>query len=158
MHALKRRFRFILMFALLCLSAPCSASDFTAHVVGVIDGDTIKVVSDGEETRIRLYGIDCPEKGQPYWRAAKDFVIQSVSGKNIQITVRGKDRYNRSIGVVFYDDKCLNEELLKAGLAWHYKKYSNDQLYADLEMKAKQEKRGLWSEMNATAPWDYRRN
>lgn len=76
----------IIVFA--CLPAICLSSDFTALVVGVVDGDTVKVLSDGTEKRIRLYGIDCPEKRQPYWRQAKEFTHQAIFGKNVQITAR----------------------------------------------------------------------
>ncbi len=134
------------------------AGTFNAFVVGVTDGDTIKVLHNGQEINIRLYGIDCPEKSQAYGKKAKEFAIDAVAGKIIQMEIKGLDRYGRNIAVISYNSHSLNEELLRAGLAWHYKKYSKDQRYAELEEEARKEKRGLWIENNVIAPWDYRRH
>jgi len=116
------------------------------------------VVSEGKETRIRLYGIDCPEKGQPYWRAAKEFATQAVAGKTVNIRPVDKDRWGRTVAWVFYDDvKCLNKDLLQAGMAWHYKRYSADQDLSDLEKAAQENKSGLWQDPGSKPPWEYRR-
>jgi micrococcal nuclease len=83
--------------------------------------------------------------------------MNAVAGKQVLIKPVSKDRYGRTVAWVFYDDKCLNTELLRAGLAWHYKKYSKDQELADTESDAKLRKIGLWLEPDALPPWSFRR-
>jgi len=133
------------------------AEQFQAKVVGISDGDTIKVLKNGKQVKIRLAAIDCPEKSQPYGQAAKRFTSDMVAGKIVKVSEVDTDRYGRIIGFVFTDDVDLNKELLKAGLAWHYKRYSSDPVLASIEMQARAAKRGLWSEPNPVAPWEYRR-
>jgi len=99
---------------------------FEGKVVSISDGDTIKVLKDGKQVKIRLAAIDCPEKGQPYWRKAKKLTASLVAGKIVKVWETDIDRYGRIVGFVFIGDKNLNKELLAAGLAWHYKKYSRD--------------------------------
>jgi len=126
-------------------------------VVGVTDGDTIKVLKDGKQVKIRLASIDCPEKGQPYNQVAKKFTASLVAGKIVKIWPTDTDRYGRTIAFVFVVDKNVNKELLKAGLAWHYKYYSRDPELAKLEFEARSAKRGLWVEPKAIPPWEWRR-
>ena len=126
-------------------------------VVGVADGDTITVMHDGKGEKIRLYGIDCPEKKQAFGSKAKQFTSDKVFGQTVAIRPINKDRYGRTIGWVSYDGKSLNDELLKAGLAWHYKRYSKDQSLAELEDYARGKKIGLWSDPHAVPPWEFRR-
>ena len=126
-------------------------------VVSVSDGDTIKVLKDGKQVKIRLAAIDCPEKGQPYGKKAKQFTVSMVAGKIVKIWETDTDRYGRIVGFVFIDDKNLNKELLKAGLAWHYKQYSRDPELTKLEFQARSAKRGLWVEPESVPPWEWRR-
>lgn len=135
---------------------PAFAYENYVFVVGVIDGDTIKVAHNGAEMRVRLYGIDCPEKGQAYGPEAKEFVKMAVAHKNVLVKIKGRDRYGRVVAIIIYDNKSLNEDLLRAGLAWHFKKYSKEKSYADIEAEAKRERRGLWSGINPSSPHDYR--
>ncbi len=85
-------------------------------VVSVTNGDTIKVLKDGKQIKIRLAAIDCPEKGQPYGSAAKKFTAKLVSGKVVKVWPTDTDRYDRTVAFVFVGDKNLNKELLSAGL------------------------------------------
>ena len=129
-----------------------------------MDGDTIEVLHDGQPEKIRLYGIDCPEvahkqgeQTQPFGAKAKEFTALFCGNKNIRVVTKGKDRYDRTIGIIYLDDgKCLNEELLKAGLAWHYRKYDQTQAWIDLEAIARKNKTGLWNDQNPLPPWEYR--
>ena len=108
---------------ILTLSLP-SRSQHTAwigKVVGVSDGDTITVMHDGMAEKIRLYGIDCPEKRQAFGKRAKQFTSSMVFGRIVEAKPITTDRYGRTIAWIYFDGACLNEELLKAGLAWHYK-------------------------------------
>jgi micrococcal nuclease len=141
----------------LTLIIPSILYAFQGKVVGVSDGDTIKVLKDGIQVKIRLAAIDCPEKKQPYGQKAKQFTADMVAGKVVTVWETDTDRYGRTVGFVFIGDKNLNKELLSAGLAWHYKKYSRDPELAKLENKARVAKLGLWSEPDPVAPWEWRR-
>ena len=142
--------------ALIILATP--AFGFDAKVVGVLDGDTVEVLHDNKPERIRLNGIDCPEKSQAFGRQAKEFTSDLCFGKIVEVQSHGHDRYGRTIGeIILSNGKDLNHELVAAGLAWWYKKYASDnKVLEQLEEKARREKRGLWFDENPTAPWDYR--
>src|SRR2546426_709117 len=118
---------------------PSFATDFTGRVVGVSDGDTIKVLHNGKAEKIRLYGIDCPEKGQAYGTRAKQFTSELVFGKAVTVKNHSLDRYGRTIGdVIILDGTNLNRELVKVGLAWWYRKYApNDSTLEHLEEEAR---------------------
>jgi len=146
----------IVVWALLC-PAILYAGSWEGKVVGVSDGDTIKVLKDSKQVKIRLAAIDCPEKGQPYGQKAKQFTADLVAGKIVKVWQTDIDRYGRIVGFVFVGDKNLNKELLSAGLAWHYKQYSRDPALAKLEFRARAAKRGLWSEPDPVPPWEWRR-
>jgi len=128
-------------------------------VVGVKDGDTFVLLMDGKEEVIRFAHIDCPEKKQPYGNKAKKFVSELCFGKFVTLIHNNKfDRNKRLIAeVILEDGNNLNKELIKNGLAWHFKKYSTDRVYAELELKARQNKIGLWSETDPIAPWEWRK-
>lgn len=126
-------------------------------VIGISDGDTITVLINETPIKIRLYGIDCPERGQEFGQKAKRFASDMVFGKTVMIKPTDKDRYGRTVAWVYVEGKSLNEELVKAGLAWHYKKYSSDIKLSDAELKARNKKIGLWSNPHSIPPWEYRR-
>ena len=132
---------------------------FEGKVTGIKDGDTYKVFYNGSEQTVRLAHIDCPEKKQPFGSKAKQFASDICFGKNVFVKSEGKkDRYNRIIAeIILEDDTNLNKELVKNGYAWHFKKYSDNQEYAELEIKARNNQVGIWSEPNPTAPWDWRK-
>lgn len=124
-------------------------------VTGLKDGDTYKVSYNGSEQKIRLAPIDCPEKKQPLGSKAKQFASDICFGKKVVKSEEKKDRYNRIIAeIMLQDDTNVNKELVKNGLAWHFKKYSDNQEYAELEIFAVDKQIGIWSEQNSTAPWD----
>ena len=109
--------------------------EFSGKCVGVIDGDTIDVLRNGRAVRIRLEGIDCPERGQDFGSRAKQFTSGLVFGKTVNVKVKEPDRYGRLVARVIAQGKDLSHELVKAGLAWHFKKYSSDLELAQLEDK-----------------------
>ena len=126
-------------------------------VISVKDGDTIEVLVDGKAERIRLFAIDCPESSQPFGKAAKKFTSDLCFGKYVSIVAQPeRDQYKRIIGTVYVGDVCLNEELLKAGYAWHYKRYSNNEQYAAMENQARAQHIGLWQNNYPTPPWEWR--
>jgi endonuclease YncB( thermonuclease family) len=137
-------------------------NEFTSKVIAVKDGDTIEVLFDGKPIRIRFANIDCPEirNSQPFGKAAKQFTSRMCFGETVTVLDEGKfDRYHRLIAVIVNaKGENINKALVKAGLAWHYKKYSTDAEYAALENVARQNKVGLWADNDPIAPWDWRNN
>lgn len=146
---------FIALFFLVL--TPAFADTFKGECVGVKDGDTITVLNGKTPVDVRLEGIDCPEKGQPFGTKAKKFTSGLVFSKLVTVKVSTIDRYGRSVARVIIDGKDLSLELVKAGLAWHYTHYSSDPALAAAEKEAKAKKKGLWAMPDAMPPWDYRR-
>lgn len=104
-----------------------------------------------------MNAVDCPERGQPFGTAARKFTSGLVFGQTVTVRPSGKDRYGRTIGdVVLPDGRSLNQELVKAGMAWWYRQYSNDKSLENLELEARSQKRGLWSDAHPIAPWEWR--
>lgn len=152
-------FKTLLLCSFLILSAFQNLNSFEAKVIGIKDGDTIEILLGKQSETLRLEGIDCPEKNQDFGNVAKKFTAQFCYGKTVRIEFKGhKDRYQRKIAKVYVHNKCLNEELLKAGLAWHFKKYSKDPHLAQLEYSARIAQKGLWQHSNPIAPWEWRKH
>ncbi len=138
--------------------ASSSSSDLVGRVVKVADGDTITVL-DASKTqhKIRLQGIDAPEKGQAFGKVSRQYLAGMVAGREVRVAWQKKDRYQRILGTVFVDGKEANLEMLKAGLAWHYKKYDSTPAYAQAESEARAAKRGLWQDKNPIEPHEFRK-
>jgi micrococcal nuclease len=132
-------------------------AQLVGKVISVADGDTFTMLVDNKQIKIRLHGIDCPEKAQDFGQVAKKFLSDLVYGKTVTVTEMDIDRYGRTIGMVMIGSVNVNEELLKAGLAWHYKKYDNNASWAEMQVNARNERRGLWVKSDAVAPWEWRR-
>jgi endonuclease YncB( thermonuclease family) len=135
--------------------------DFKGKVIAVKDGDTIEVLYDKNTITIRFAHVDCPEikKHQPFAQAAKKFTSDICFGQIVTVENDGKfDQYKRLIAIIINGkNENVNKELVKAGLAWHFLKYSTDSSYDKLEAIARQRKIGLWSEENPTPPWKWRK-
>jgi micrococcal nuclease len=137
------------------------ASPITGKVVGVSDGDTIKVLSEGKTVKIRFYGIDAPEKknGQAFNQVATK-VLKSLLSATVTVEQKGVGKYDRIIGVVYSDAGMnLNREMVKLGYAWVYKKYCRETFcdeWSILEEAARNNKVGLWKQQ-AIPPWEFRR-
>jgi len=133
---------------------------FTGKVVGVSDGDTISVMREGRAVKVRLYGIDCPEKKQPYGTRAKQYTSDMAFHNKVTVRVKDTDRYGRIVGeVILPDGNSLNKELVYVGLAWWYRKYApNDRTLKALETGARAEKKGLWADKNPISLWEWRRS
>jgi micrococcal nuclease len=136
-------------------------NNFQAKVIGVKDGDTIEVLFENEPITIRFAHVDCPEikKHQPFGQAAKKFTSDICFGQIVTVENNGEfDRYKRLIAVIINDrNENVNKELVKAGFAWHFRKYSTDKSYHDLEFVARQNRTGLWADDNPIPPWDWRK-
>jgi endonuclease YncB( thermonuclease family) len=155
---------FVVAFSLF-LGVVGQALAFEGTVVGVADGDTVTVL-DAQKTqhKIRLSGIDAPEKAQDYGERSKQNLSKLVFGKKVTIPDTNKDRYGRTISRVLVNGKDAGLEQIKGGFAWHYKKYQKDQqpsdrvLYAQAQEKSQSSRVGLWALANPVEPEAFRRN
>jgi len=156
---------FLSLCLVACLEWPASPPDVRElRVTAVLDGDTLEVLETppGETPRtlrLRLVSVDCPERSQPFGRVAREFTAREVFGAEIRATLVGNDRYGRELAWVSRpgDTTTLNHRLIEAGLAWHYRRYSDDPTLERLEREARAARRGLWADPNPVAPWDFRR-
>jgi micrococcal nuclease len=132
---------------------------FEGKVTGIKDGDTFEVLYDGQPEKVRLAEIDCPEKSQAFGKNARQYASDLCFGKTVTVVSTGKrDRYGRVVGTITTGDGTdVNEELVKAGFAWHYKQYSKNEQLSDLEEEARVKRLGLWADKNPIAPWEWRR-
>lgn len=133
--------------------------DYYVKVVGISDGDTFKgLTRDSIEINFRLHGIDAPEKKQAYSVKSKEKLSELIFGERVGIKVHTKrDRYGRPVVYVFTSDGTdVGAEMLKSGMAWHFKRYDNSDFYARLEIDARDNKRGLWNDENSVPPWLFR--
>ena len=134
------------------------ATEFSTLVVSVIDGDTIEVLQYQKPARIRLNGIDCPEKGQTFGQRAKQATADLVFGKDVMLQTHGKDRYGHTIADVFLPDgRKVNQVLVKNGWCWWNRKYApRDVILEELERRARADRSGLWTDPHPLPPWLYR--
>ena len=156
----------ILLAAAILIAVPLSVSADTLYgrVVGVADGDTVTVLdSDQRQHKIRLMGIDAPEKKQAYGSRSKQSLSDLVFDRQVQVEYTKQDKYGRTVGKIMVNGVDANLGQIKAGMAWHYKQYQKEQspadraAYANAESKALTDKRGLWQDAAPTPPWDWRR-
>lgn len=154
----------ILTFLLsLPLFTVAQTQKLTGKVVAISDGDTLTVL-DGNRTqhKIRLSGIDAPEKAQAFGEASKKNLSALVFGKLVSVEYSKRDRYGRTVGRVLVENTDICLEQLKAGLAWHYTKYEAEQppaereQYKKAEAEARAAKQGLWRDPSPVAPWNFR--
>lgn len=137
-----------------------AAETLVGRVVGIADGDTIDVMYEGSEVTVRLYGVDTPEKNQPFGTQAKKFTTSMVFGQRVRVEAVDVDRYGRVVGRVYrMDDGAeLNAALVAAGYAWWYRQYAPDDTRLQrLEQQARDAEKGLWSRADPVAPWKWRR-
>jgi micrococcal nuclease len=150
---------FLVVIFLLALITACNKKETLYKVVGVKDGDTLVLLSpDNQNITVRLAEVDCPEKNQAFGQAAKLFTSNLCFGKRVQLIVSQKDRYGRTVGQVLLEDGTnVNYEIVKNGYAWQYLAYSNNMELAGLEQHARENKLGLWQDINPVAPWNFRK-
>jgi endonuclease YncB( thermonuclease family) len=150
--------------ALLLLAGALNAATLQGKVIGVADGDTLTLLdAQKNQHKIRLQGIDAPEKAQAFGNKSKQSLHEMVHGKEVFVDVQKKDKYGRSVGKIMVNqtDACL--EQIKRGMAWHYKQYANEQspedrdVYAQAESTARAQSLGLWKDKSPTPPWAFRK-
>jgi endonuclease YncB( thermonuclease family) len=148
----------------LVISLHVNADVISGRVVGVADGDTITLLdSTNTQHKIRLAGIDAPEKKQAFGTASKKSLSDLVYGKQVEVDWSKKDRYGRTVGKVIVDGIDANLEQIKRGMAWFYAKYQNEQSardrqeYAGAQNYAEKNRLGLWADRSPISPWDFRK-
>lgn len=137
-----------------------SAQVLRGKVVKITDGDTFTLLVNGnEQVRVRIDGIDAPERGQAYGNRAKEYLSNMIWGESITIQKTKTDRYGRSICKVSTQTiKDVGLEMIKAGYAWQYRDYNNDKSYTAAENQARENMKGLWQNKNPIRPQDFRKN
>ncbi len=154
----------VFLWILLLISSGIQAESLQGKVVGVADGDTITVLdATNTKHKIRLQGIDAPEKAQAFGQKSKQSLSQMVYNKQVTVEYQKKDKYGRTLGKVLHNgtDVCL--EQIKLGMAWHYKQYKSDQpkedreTYAQAELASRSMAVGIWKDKNPTPPWEFRK-
>ena len=169
--------RAVVAGVLLILGGVARAEALLGRVVGVTDGDTVTVLDAAKaQHKVRLAGIDAPEKGQPFGERSKENLRRLVFGRDVRVDWRKTDRYGRLVGTVWVASpevscgrkadcpKTLDAGMaqLTVGLAWHYKKYAHEQdpqhrgQYAFAEEEARAKRVGLWKDANPVPPWEWR--
>lgn len=147
------RYSVFLFFAILAIASPLFA--LSGKVVSIHDGDTITVLQNKQQIKVRLFGIDAPELKQPYGKKSKQFLANLIAGKVVEVEPKGKDRYKRTLGIIHFKGQDINAQMALSGYAWAYVKYSR--IYVDQEKLARENKRGLWQSSNPTPPWVWRK-
>lgn len=153
-----------LVSALLIALPMCAAAEqVIGRVVGVTDGDTLKLLtSEHNQLVIRIGGIDAPERGQPFGAVAKKRLSELAYQREAVAECRKSDRYGRLICTVLVDQKDVGLKMVNDGLAWHFKRYAREQpvveaeIYAGAEAEARRHRKGLWRDREPIAPWDWR--
>jgi micrococcal nuclease len=128
---------------------------YSGKVISIIDGDTYDVLIQHNKTiRVRMEGIDAPEKGMPFYRVSKNYLGKLCFKKNVKIEVTSIDATGRYLAYTYLDDGTeLSHEMIKSGLAWHFKKYNSDPILSNLEVEARSLKIGLWIDKDPMPPW-----
>lgn len=142
-----------------------SVASVSGHVVSISDGDTITLLDSTQaQHKIRLSGIDAPEKKQPFGQRSKQSLSDLIFNQRVTVEWNKRDRYGRIVGkVVLPSGTDANIQQIKRGMAWHYKQYAREQpsedrvTYAEAERGAREARVGLWQDAQAVPPWEFRR-
>ena len=159
---MKRKVLFLAILLIILIVAPCLSWAWSGEVVDISDGDTITVLNSKtlKDVQVRLYGIATPEKGQPFSKRARQFTSKLVYGKVVEVKVMTTDRHGRTVAMIYADKTLLNEELIKAGLAWVYWQHCHHPIcetWKGLQIGARMDKRGLWADPDRIPPWEFRK-
>lgn len=155
--------RWIVSLVLLCLATLCQADLISGRVVHVADGDTVTILDEAKvQHKVRLAGIDAPEKAQAFGQKSRESLEELVAGRTVIVETHKKDRYGRNIGKVLINGRDVNLEQIRRGLAWFYRQYEGEltlddrQSYDRAETEARDFRRGLWSDKSSVPPWEFR--
>ncbi|EAZ6216250.1 thermonuclease family protein [Escherichia coli] len=140
---------------LIMLSIPVVAeADITGKIVRVLDGDTVEILAGNVATRVRLNGIDAPEKSQPFGQRSRQALTAIVGGKTVLAVGEKRDRYGRLLATLILDGRDINATQVYSGMAWvyRYKGLATEPEYLRYERDARTARRGLWSEKEPVEP------
>ncbi|MCB1689361.1 MAG: thermonuclease family protein [Halioglobus sp.] len=134
--------------------------DLTGRVVRIADGDTVSILDHSNtQHKVRLYGIDTPERDQPYGSAAKRQLTQLIDEKPVGVVIVTTDSYGRVVGTLYQDGVNINVAMVASGYAWWYQHFApHEHALREAEQSARQQGLGLWADPRPVAPWDWRRN
>jgi endonuclease YncB( thermonuclease family) len=156
--------RVLISAALALLATTAHADTLTGRVVGIADGDTLTLLDEtNTQHKVRLSGIDSPEKKQPFGQHCKQSLSALAYGRTVAVEANKRDRYGRVIGKVLVDGEDANLEQVRRGCAWHYKQYQNEQTlndrlaYNTAEESARASGVGLWTDREPVPPWGWRK-
>lgn len=151
--------RLVIVFISMCLCVCSYAQKFSVKVVGISDGDSFTVINrDNLQLKIRVYGIDAPEKKQAFGNKSKEALSDLIFGKDIMIDVQTQDRYGRYVAYVFTPfGEDVSLLMLSQGMAWHYARFDSTEEYALAERIARGKRLGLWADAQPVAPWEFRK-
>ncbi|GHV42080.1 hypothetical protein FACS1894179_10740 [Bacteroidia bacterium] len=131
----------------------------SGKVVSVADGDTMTILTaDKKQIKIRMLGIDAPERGQDFGTVARQQLNNLCYGKTVIVEKKDEDQYGRVLGVVYVDGMNVNEYMVRNGLAWYYRHFVNDPRLDSLELLARKEKVNIWSMKNPMPPYEFRKS
>jgi micrococcal nuclease len=147
----------IFFIAWLTLACSLPPPELQGRVVHVVDGDTIEILEGRTKTRVRLFGIDAPERGQDFSVRSKEFLATLVAGKQVRVMQKSTDRWKRAVGDVYLSDGVhVNARMVEEGWAWHFTRYSDDAVLARFEWQARRQGKGLWQVAHPVPPWEFR--
>jgi endonuclease YncB( thermonuclease family) len=157
--------RTLLISLVFFAQAAISAGPLTPGlVVAISDGDTITLLTeDKRQIKIRLAGIDTPEKKQAFGTKARDHLASRIFKHDVEVDLRKQDQYGRHLGVIYIGGVDINQSMIQDGYAWFYKHYAKEQpkeealRYAKAEADARSKQRGLWADPNPVPPWEFRK-
>jgi endonuclease YncB( thermonuclease family) len=150
--------RALLSIVALGLAVDAAAAEpITGKVVNVHDGDTVRVLDAANvQHKVRLDGIDAPERGQPFGTVARDRLASLVMGKAVTVHSDGRDKWGRTLGRIEIEGQDVNRQMVDDGMAWHYSRFNNDARLAAAERQARAAGRGLWADAKPVPPWEWR--
>jgi endonuclease YncB( thermonuclease family) len=157
LHSRSIRPAALLPVALLLLALTGSALAEQLKVVSISDGDTFTGLdSENRQVKVRLHGIDAPEKAQPFGNVSRKALGDLIEGKTVEVQQVDKDRYGRVVANVHVGGVHVNRELVAKGLVWRYVQYDKKGEFTQVEQAAKAARKGLWGDANPVPPWEWR--
>lgn len=148
-----------LLLLAVALSLDCSAqTTYEGKVIRIADGDTFTVLTEGNtQVKVRISGIDAPESGQHFGTKSRQWLADRIFGKKVTLEESSKDQYGRSIAKVFCEGRDIGLESIRAGMAWHYSHFNDDEAYAAAQKAAQEESLGLWADKDPVNPYKWRK-
>ena len=146
------------IFSLLIISYFCNADYLeNLQIKKIVDGDTVHVFYQDDVYKVRLTEIDAPERNQPFGKDSTEFLKSLLKEGGVDVEISGTDRYGRKLGRLYWKGRDINREMVIAGYAWVYDDYVTDKSFYENQSKARELKKGLWKDLSAVPPWEWRK-